>query len=207
MNKRTRLALTQKKKERYLHPLPLIRKDDWMEKTIPGFENRYTITDDCHIYNKNRHEIKQWIDKKTGYYFVRLRSNKHKDGFNYPVHRLLAICFIPNENNYRTVDHIDRNKLNNGLSNLRWASSKMQYQNEDNTQSRIKASERCKAGITTPLRKVNQYTQNGEYVATYSSLADAGRAMNTTAKQPSSLICMVCNGKKMSAYGYTWKYA
>jgi hypothetical protein len=37
------------------------------------------------------------------------------------IHRLVAIAFIPNPNNKSDVDHIDGNKSNNNVSNLRWA--------------------------------------------------------------------------------------
>jgi len=38
----------------------------------------------------------------------------------YGLHRLLAICFIPNPNNYPCVNHKDGNKLNYSLDNLEW---------------------------------------------------------------------------------------
>lgn len=38
------------------------------------------------------------------------------------IHRLVAEAFIPNPNNLSDVDHIDRNKHNNSISNLRWVS-------------------------------------------------------------------------------------
>ena len=38
------------------------------------------------------------------------------------VHRLVALSFIPNPLNKRIVDHIDKDKLNNHIENLRWAS-------------------------------------------------------------------------------------
>lgn len=38
----------------------------------------------------------------------------------YLVHRLVAETFIPNISNKLEVDHIDRNKTNNQVSNLRW---------------------------------------------------------------------------------------
>jgi len=38
------------------------------------------------------------------------------------IHRLVAETFIPNPHNYNSVDHKDRNKHNNHVSNLEWCS-------------------------------------------------------------------------------------
>lgn len=38
----------------------------------------------------------------------------------FSLHRLLAICFIDNPNNYPCVNHKDGNKLNYSLDNLEW---------------------------------------------------------------------------------------
>ena len=40
------------------------------------------------------------------------------------VHRLIATAFISNPNNYPIVDHIDRNRSNNCIENLRWTDAK-----------------------------------------------------------------------------------
>lgn len=56
-----------------------------------------------------------------GYFCYQLRN---KNGIkNEYIHRLVAKTFIPNPNNLPQVDHIDGNKSNNHVSNLRWVSN------------------------------------------------------------------------------------
>ena len=88
---------------------------------IIGFEN-YLIYSDGRVFNKKRNIfVKPNIC--NGYYRLKLNDkNKY-------VHRLIAIHYIPNPDNKKYVDHIDRNRLNNDISNLRWATSCENNQN------------------------------------------------------------------------------
>lgn len=60
---------------------------------------------------------------KTGYYVVNLHINGK--GRTRKLHRLYAIEFIPNPNNYPQINHRDGNKLNLNDDNLQWSTQKM----------------------------------------------------------------------------------
>jgi len=72
-----------------------------------------------------------------------MKQQKHKetreylrvglDKKNIRVHRLVAFAFIPNPNNYPTVDHIDGNGGNNEVRNLRWCTNMMNHGNRKRT--------------------------------------------------------------------------
>ncbi len=53
-------------------------------------------------------------------------------------------------------------------------------------------------------KMVNQYSLNGEYLATYSSLREAAKAIGKDGG--ASHINHVCQGKRKTAYGFIWKY-
>ena len=51
---------------------------------------------------------------------LRDESGKYLRQIKYYTHRIISETLIDNPNNYDTVDHIDRNKQNNIISNLEW---------------------------------------------------------------------------------------
>lgn len=88
-------------------------------KKIEGFEN-YSVSDSGEVRNDvSGKQKRQQLNKRNGYYYVSLWKNniEHK----IPVHRLVAIAFISNPDDKPTVDHVDGNRTNNDVGNLRWA--------------------------------------------------------------------------------------
>jgi len=87
---------------------------------IIGYPN-YLIFEDGRVYNREFRRFKTAWVSTHGYYRIGLSNNgKKKHHF---LHRLIAIHYIPNPLNLPVVDHIDRNRLNNDISNLRWVTS------------------------------------------------------------------------------------
>jgi len=66
--------------------------------------------------------------------YLHVRLSKHGVAKTIRVHRLVAKAFIPNPDEKFCVDHIDRNKLNNVVSNLRWVTH-----SENNLNTEIRA--------------------------------------------------------------------
>mgnify|MGYP003675577344 CR=1 FL=1 len=61
--------------------------------------------------------------------YKRFTFSKNNVGKMLYLHRLLALHFIPNPENKPTIDHKNRNPLDNRLENLRWASNHEQNLN------------------------------------------------------------------------------
>lgn len=183
--------------------------EEW--KNVIGYEGYYQVSNKGNVRSVDRLKehntshsgfipiegqmLKQSISHK-GYPIVYLsKSGKDK---TVPVHRLVAITFIPNPDNLPQVNHIDGDKTNNNAENLEWC---------DNSYNQIhaykmglhKVSE--KAG--RPRKPVMQIDKDtNEIVNIFVSLAEAERQTGCYA----SRIRIVCNGEGFTTGGYKWKY-
>ena len=100
---------------------------------------------------------------------VLIKDGKHKTAF---VHRLVALTFIDNPNNFPMVNHKDEDRTNNRADNLEWCNSK--YNNNYGTKNTRLSLIR----LGKPYRKaVLQYNRNWEYINEYDSVKSAHLAI------------------------------
>lgn len=106
-------------------------------KDIEGYEGHYQVSSFGNVKSmarfrktKNnslaplREKIMKQKTTKYGYKTVHLRT---VDKSSHPsVHRLVANCFIKNNEQKQTVNHIDSDKQNNHVNNLEWSTHKEQ---------------------------------------------------------------------------------
>ena len=78
------------------------------------------------MWSEKRQIIFKPSINKKGHHRVSLKVDGKKTLF---IHRLVAIGFIPNFDEKPQVDHIDQNKNNNCVENLRWVTNRENKQN------------------------------------------------------------------------------
>ena len=88
---------------------------------IDGYDN-YFVSNFGNVKNSKTNRILKSGFHPKGYKLVDISKNGIKKTFT--VHRLVALAFLENPDNKQMIDHIDENKSNNNVKNLRWATSK-----------------------------------------------------------------------------------
>jgi hypothetical protein len=93
-----------------------MESEEW--KDVLGYEGLYQVSSLGNVRRNNK------IRKLNGYRYYRMDLYKDTICKVYLVHRLVALAFIPNPDNKPEVDHINKNRIDNRIENLRWVTSK-----------------------------------------------------------------------------------
>lgn len=165
-------------------------------RAVVGYEGLYEVSSNGDVrslptVSKARatkvRVLKPSIDK-IGYVYVSLTKDKKVKRCT--VHRLVAAAFIDNPDGKEQVDHIDGNKGNNAVCNLRWSTRSENIRNP-NTHWRISGENAVGA------RKV-RCIESG---AIYCSAAEASRSLGFKKLAVKNAIA---RGHKCG--GYHWEY-
>ena len=157
--------------------------DDVVWKDIKGYEGLYQISNGGEVkslkWNKTR-ILKPGVGS-SGYLHVGLRKDKKR--INKLIHRLVAKAFLQDWSESKDVDHINRDRFNNHIDNLRMAS---RSQNHRNGISR--------KGSVSKYKNVYWHKQNSKWqvrvqvngkqkhIGLYSNEEEAGRAADEAAR-------------------------
>lgn len=130
-------------------------------KDIVGYEGLYQVSNFGRVKSLDRYRIGKRGSKtfckgrimslnkmRNGYSLVQLMKNKKSCAFL--VHRLVALAFIPIQHGKSYVDHIDGERGNNLVSNLRWCTAKENLNFDlarKNISASNRASEKCRKHI------------------------------------------------------------
>jgi len=100
-------------------------------KYIEGYGKDYKICKNGDVisckFDKEK-ILKPRIDT-GGYLQVGLHNKKKK---LFLIHRLIGLYFIDNPNNYECVDHVNGNRTDNRIENLRWITKSGNCRNKKN---------------------------------------------------------------------------
>lgn len=183
---------------KHAHSFNLIQKRREKELYLGDFEQEeWKKIKDMHYLISNYGRIKNTITNRIlkpsiacGYYKIRLSDQGKVQDFL--IHYLVYQNFINNNipKDY-IIDHIDGNKLNNNVKNLRAISK------SENVKQALYVQ-----NLNTSCKKVAQLDKDGRILAIFPSIAEAGRKL----RLDSSTIAKVCKGINKSHGGFKFSY-
>ena len=200
--------------------------EEW--RPVKGYEGLYEVSDLGRVRSldrvvivstdeSTRHKrilrgmVLSNLNNKNGYLFVSLS----RDGIlkRHYIHRLVAIAFIPNPNNYPIINHKDETRDNNRVDNLEWCTQfyNINYGNaikkirdfnlsDKNPNKGRHRPEKFKEKVRKPIL---QFNRDGiRLVREWDSARTAGDVLGICA----STITAVCRGRCQSYKNFIWRY-
>ena len=184
-------------------------------KDIPGYIGIYKISSLGRIKSIGIPGTKGWKGKtrilhhrlsRKRYHLIALYDNGRRR--NLSVARLVAMTFIPNPLNKPQVDHIDNDKANNSVTNLRWVTN---AENMRNVISVAHRKEVMKGRYTGGIPKRGAEVYNARAIVGINLLTKEVRNYECISKTKEngfyvSNVIKVCQKKLHKTHGWTFFY-
>lgn len=185
-------------------------------KDIEGYIGLYQISNLGRVKSLGRRgkgcsledRILKPMINKDGYHLVNLKDVNHVAKW-FTIHRLVALHFIPNPNDYKEINHKDEAKGNNSVTNLEWCTREynVSYGTVIERQSNNKKGQ-SNEWLNKPIL---QYSIEGEFIAEFDSTTQAaqflapvlGKDMEKIKKAINNQLRKYPNGKSC---GFNWRY-
>ena len=175
------------------------QQEQW--KDVVGFEGLYMVSNYARFKGLERvvrplgrsyvlgdRIVKSQVNK---YGYVKVPLMKGDKKYNIQVHRLVAMSFIPNPENKPQVDHIDGNRSNNRVDNLRWCTLVENVNFPLSKRSHAEAIERQRIAVV-------QLDMDGNFIAEHVSGNQACRDLGLY----TGTVSLCINGKRKSTDGF-----
>lgn len=180
-------------------------------KDIPSYEGCFQISNMGNIRSldriinsnhgtkrKNKGRVLKIQKDRQGYEKICLQCNNNQQTFK--VHRLVAMAFLENKENKKTVNHINGIKNDNRLENLEWATY------SENMQHSYDAGLRKNSSLFKKIRCVELDIETNSIIEMAYILE---KEYDIKRKNVNTIATNISNNlirRSKSAYGYTFKY-
>jgi hypothetical protein len=158
----------------------ITRNDDGLAVIkLGGKSSKSALVDDALWHELSRHS---WSESNVGY------PSSRFDGHLWTMHKYLFRTVTRDPSQKLVIDHIDRNKMNNMMANLRLTDYKTNAKNST---------------YTSTMQKVDQFDKQGNFIKTWDDIRQVRDELGFYGVQG---IVECCTGKANSCKGFQWKY-